>query len=428
MVFLDYNNNNNNNNNNNQNSGSVSLFSITGDNPSIYKTWSLSYHPNNETHIFNQMNGFIISNTSVNNQQQQQISFLICVDSVSLYIDTYSLLNGSQISSKRIVYDLPCTEVYNSKIGYIPNSNNIVIQFYLLDNSIVKSYVGIYTPSKSINWFLTSDKEKLLDFGISGESIYLCRENSILFINTTSLEQKKYSYSDSISTSLKQCLIAIGENSFLIQSKLNTNESVLLRGFDSLCPTLCNINSTCQLNGCQCLPKYYSTDSGSCNKYCDPVDTCSNHGECDDNGNCVCDPHRGYIGETCDTCKSGWFGDSCNMHLSYKAIIIGFVVGALATSSICIFCCLTMPKKEGKRRCAKCRTCFSSCTSKFKRSSNSDGGKNYSPILTSISTSASTSTSPTLLSKKSKTKDKKEYISLTNAVDDNDGDEDEDKL
>lgn len=49
---------------------------------------------------------------------------------------------------------------------------------------------------------------------------------------------------------------------------------------------------------CTCDEDYYGVD---CSKYCSPTQSCSGHGTCDKNGQCVCDP--GNYGSQC-TCNA----------------------------------------------------------------------------------------------------------------------------
>lgn len=70
----------------------------------------------------------------------------------------------------------------------------------------------------------------------------------------------------------------------------------------------CEINQIFDDINKKCICKENWYNSTTCLTYCDEILTCSDHGECDDNGFCLCD--NGYYGDNCNITCPGFIDNN----------------------------------------------------------------------------------------------------------------------
>jgi len=75
--------------------------------------------------------------------------------------------------------------------------------------------------------------------------------------------------------------------------KINGRLSEFIQSSD--CAADCSLNGNCISGKCTCFVNYFGA---TCAQLCTRNDTCSNHGQCNATGGCVCDPN--WIGKNCD--------------------------------------------------------------------------------------------------------------------------------
>ncbi|KAF2074564.1 hypothetical protein CYY_004146 [Polysphondylium violaceum] len=327
---------NNNSNNNNNIKEIIYIFSLKDF--SIKSSWIPTLKNSAIGRLINS-NSIIVFNST--------ISMLYCSNNKTISIDRFDIASGSSIGTKVLLdglRDCNPNTIVNAKLGYNSITGDIIFMIEL-KNRVDKiiSYLGTLISSQSLSyslqWIVLGDKQsRIYDFSLSlPNSVYLVRDNGLsLYSYTNTLIQFQSFPSNFVIVNDSLPTISNGQAYVLI-----SNDNVLLKAFDSICSEqdYCSGNFTCSSLGCVCKTNYYPNDL--CQVYCDPVATCSNQGTCDENGLCVCDPTRGYIGDDCSVCRKGWYGADCNLHFNYKMVIIGLSVTALVTSSICIFACCT---------------------------------------------------------------------------------------
>ncbi|GAM25961.1 hypothetical protein SAMD00019534_091360, partial [Acytostelium subglobosum LB1] len=293
---------------------------------------------------------------------------LACNNDNALYLMSYNVSSQAYITNNLLASSINCSTITYGALMITPVA---IIATFTTNNS--KSYLAKSFQAK-IHWTLRDQDVDILDTTMSGEGFYyLCTTDTLYQINSLTAEIKNLGYKTSGGKKAVSCRMSNGENTVMAFLRMDDGSSVVMRASDSLCPNLCQGNTTCTTNACQCAPGYYPADQ--CSVYCLASDTCRGHGDCQPDGSCLCDPTTGYYGDDCSNCRAGYFGPNCNAHLNWKTITIASVISVIVTSGICIFACLTS-REAIKRRCGKWRRKCCGCIPSRRSSSSSSSSNN----------------------------------------------------